>query len=128
MKVAHPIDAEIRAWLESHVDNASALSIALGHGNSWLHKYINGQGHATIDDLVRLAGLLFGLNLPALTVAQRELLEAARELGDEDALRELTAMVRHKIRVRARRDESRESIEPKAHTPPATTRKVRDKR
>lgn len=126
MTVEHPIDEAIRAWLERHVENQRALSVAAGHSTSWLHKYINGAGHATIDDLVRLAGLLFGLNLPAITETERKLLRAVQplELSDQQdvlAYAELRAK-------RAPRGASTESSAPAAHTPQATSRKERGKR
>lgn len=122
----HPIDGAIRAWLERHVEKgtASALSVAVGHSTSWLHKYINGAGHATIDDLVRLAGLLHGLNMPAITGAQRALLTACQGL-DESDLQDVIDYVALRAKRRPPRAASKESSAPTAHTPPATGRKGR---
>lgn len=126
MDLAHPIDAEIRAWLSKHVENESELSLAVGRSKTWLHKYVNGSGHATIDDLVRLAGLLMGLNLPALTELQRTLLRACLDL-DEATLADVTAYAKLRAKL-AQRAPSKESSAPGAHSLPATARKGRGKR
>jgi hypothetical protein len=126
MAVAHPIDGEIRAWLKRHVDNASELSVAVGHSTSWLHKYMHGSGHATIDDLARLAGLLMGVNLPILTDVQRELLKCCNGLEEPD-LRDVIAFASHRSRL-SQRAQSKESNGPVARTPQATGRKARGRR
>jgi transcriptional regulator with XRE-family HTH domain len=119
----HPIDAEIRAWLKRHVDNQADLSVAVGHSKSWLGKYINGAGHATIDDLVKLAGRLLGVDLPALSDVERRLLRACQSLSATDVL-DVTAYAEHRARL-ARRGGSKESSEPVARTLPTTTRTTR---
>lgn len=124
--VQHPIDAEIRTWLKRHVDNESKLSVAVGRSPSWLHKYINGSGHATLDDLVRLAGLLLGLDLPALTETERKLLKASQALGESDQL-DVLSYAEHRGRL-ARREPSKESSAPVADTRRVTTNKGRGKR
>lgn len=126
MEQTHPIDAQIRAFLKTHVANHSELSVAVGHSASWLHKYVNGQGHATIDDLVRIAGLLMGLNLPALSETEQKLLKSCRALEGPDVL-DVVAYAEHRKRL-AQRGASRESSAPAAQTPPATTRKAHGKR
>lgn len=123
MALLHPIDAELRAWLKGHVENQSELSVAVGRSPSWLHKYINGAGHATLDDLVRLAGVLLGLNLPVLTEHQQKLLKASESLREPDLL-DVIAYAEHRGRL-ARRAPSKESSAPAARTPPATKRKAR---
>lgn len=126
MDLEHPIDAEIRAWLARHVENQTELSEAIGRSGSWLHKYVNGAGHATIDDLVRLAGLLMGLNLPALTNLERKILKAIQELKEPDQL-DVLEYAEHRVRL-ARRELSTESSEPAARTPVAKARRGRGKR
>lgn len=101
MAPTNPIDAEIRAWLGKHVENQSALSMAVGHSKSWLHKYVNGSGHATVDDLVRIAGLLMGLNLPALTETEQKALKAFRGLGEADQ-RDVIAYAEHRGKLSQR--------------------------
>lgn len=126
MELEHPIDAEIRAWLKRHVDNESELSLSSGHSSSWLHKYINGAGHATIDDLVRLAALLMGVNLPVLSETERKLLKSVQALEEPDQL-DVLAYAEHRARL-ARRGQLKESSAPMAQTPPAKARTTRGKR
>jgi hypothetical protein len=122
----HPIDQEIRVWLRTHVENHRQLSMASGHSSSWLHKYINGQGHATIDDLIRLAGLLMGLNLPAIGALEQKLLKACAGM-DESSLLDVVAYAEHRARL-ARRGPSRESSEPTVQNQPAKVNRARGKR
>lgn len=126
MEPPNPIDAHIRAFLKTHVANHSELSVAVGHSTSWLHKYVNGQGHATLDDLVRIAGLLMGLNLPALSETEQKLLKACRSLEAPD-LQDVLAYAEHRGRL-ARRAPSKESSAPVRHIPPVTGRTARGKR
>lgn len=123
MEPLHPIDAELRAWLKAHVENKSEMSVAVGHGNSWLHKLVNGDGHATIDDYVRIAGRLFGLNLPVLSEQEQKLLKACRALEEPDVL-EVVAYAQHREKL-ARRAPSKESSEPMAQSRPVTKKTKR---
>lgn len=118
MELAHHIDAEIRAWLKGHVDNQSELSLAIGRSKTWLHKYVNGQGTATIDDLVRLGGLIMGLNLPRLTATEQRLLKVVQSLNQTDQ-DDVMVYAEHRATL-ARRERLKESSEPGAKTPPAT--------
>lgn len=126
MEPEHPIDAEIRAWLKKTVPNKTAISLALGHGNSWLHKYVNGDGHATIDDLVRIAGLLIGLNLPVLSDTERRLLKACQALDEQDRS-DVVEYAEYRARL-ARRGPQKESTAPAAHTPQVKASKARGTR
>lgn len=126
MELEHPIDAQLRAWLKDHVPNHSQLSVAVGHSKSWLHKYVNGDGHATIDDLVRLAGLLMGLNLPVLTETELQLLKEVRGL-EEPNQQDVLAYAKLRRRL-VQPGASKESSAPKARKPPATTNKARGTR
>lgn len=119
----HPIDAEIRAWLKTHVENKSEMSVAVGHSTSWLHKLVNGDGHATIDDYVRIAGRLFGLNLPVLTDVEQKLLKACRALEESDVA-EVVAYAQHREKL-AQRGRSKESAAPPTQTLPATKKSKR---
>lgn len=123
MDLQHPIDAEIRTWLKRHVENKSELSVKVGHSTSWLHKYTNGDGHATIDDLVRLAGLVLGLNLPALTESEQKLLKACQALEEPDVL-DVVAYAQHREKL-ARRGQSKESSERAAQMPRVTKKTKR---
>jgi len=106
---SNPIDAEIRAWLKRNVQNKSDLAAKVGHSPSWLHKYVNGAGHATIDDLVRIAGLLMGVDLPMLSEIERRLLRAFQALEETDQF-DVMAYAEHRGRI-ARRRPSKESSE-----------------
>jgi hypothetical protein len=127
MGLQHPIDQEIRAWLKTHVDNEADLSAKVGHPGSWLHKYINGNGKATIDDLVRIAGTLFGLNLPALNETEQKLLKACRGLEPAD-LTDVVAFAEHRAKLAAQREKLTGSSAPAARRPPATGSTARSKR
>lgn len=126
MEPTNPIDAHIRAFLKTHVANHSELSVAVGHSTSWLHKYVNGQGHATVDDLVRIAGLVMGLNLPTLSETEQKLLKACQSLAAPD-LQDVVAYAEHRGRL-ARRAPSKESSAPTTHILPGTKRIARGKR
>ncbi len=118
MELTHHIDAEIRAWLKRHVDNESELSKAIGRSGSWLHKYVNGAGNATIDDLVRLGGLLMGLNLPRLTATEQKALKVIQSLSVIDQ-QDVIVYAEHRARL-ARHAQLKESSEPEAQSPPVT--------
>lgn len=126
MEPGHPIDAEIRAWLKRLVENKADFSVKVGHSSSWLHKYVNGDGHATIDDLVRLAALLIGLNLPLLSEADRKLLRLNQELGEADR-QDVMAYAEHRVRL-ARRAPLKESSAPVARIPRVRGRRAHEKR
>lgn len=125
MEPTHPIDAELRSWLKTHVENKSEMSVAVGHSTSWLHKLVNGDGHATIDDYVRIAGRLFGVNLPVLTEQEQKLLKACRALEETDVA-EVVAYAQHREKL-ARRGQSKESSAPAADMPRVTKRKAHGK-
>jgi hypothetical protein len=126
MELRHPIDEELRRWLKAHVPNHKQMSLAVGHSESWLHKYVNGAGHATIDDLVRLAGMLLGLNLPFLSVPEHRLLKAFADLEEDDRV-DVLEYTDHRAKL-ARQVRSKESSEPEARTPQARVRRARGTR
>lgn len=126
MDKTYPIDARIRAFLKTYVENHAELSVAVGHSTSWLHKYVNGQGHATIDDLVRIGGMLIGVNLPVLSETEQKLLKACRGLEEPD-FQDVIAYADLRRR-RAQRGGSKESSEKESRMPPATVRKARGTR
>jgi hypothetical protein len=126
MELLHPIDAEIRAWLKTHVDNHSELSLAIGRSDTWLHKYVNGSGKATIDDLVRIGGLLMGLNLPRLTETEQKVLKVLQSLKPQDQ-QDVMAYAEHRAKL-ARQQLSKEPSALEGHILPATERKELDRR
>jgi len=89
MAASHPIDSEIRDRLRKLAPNQQEFAKQLGRSQGWLNKYINGAGHATIDDVIRIGALLIGADAPRLTDTERRLLRAWRRLPaehQEDAL------------------------------------------
>lgn len=126
MGLTHPIDAEIRAWLKAHVKNKADLSVKVGRSSSWLHKLTEGDGHATIDDLVRMAALLFGMNLPVLTDGEQSLLKSVRGLKERE-FDEVLEYARHRARL-ARHDTSTQSSEPATQTTTSRGHKARGRR
>lgn len=127
MELTHPIDAEIRAWLKAHVKNKADLSVKVGRSSSWLHKLTEGDGHATIDDLVRMAALIFGLNLPVLTEDEQSLLKSVRALKEQSDRDEVLAYARHRVKL-ARPDTSTQSSAPTKRTMTARGHKARGTR
>lgn len=129
MPLEHPIDSAIRDWLndKEHVANQSELSVAVGRSPSWLHKYANGDGHATIDDLIRIAALVMGLKLPTFTATEQRLLKAMRVIQDEAARLDVVEYAAYRARL-ARRGNLKGSSEPKADNPQGRARKARGTR
>jgi len=83
MAISHPIDTEIRDRLRALKVNQQDFARALGRSQGWLNKYLNGVGHATIDDVIRIAALLIGAEALKLTDTERQLLRAWRRLPED---------------------------------------------
>lgn len=99
MALQHPIDTEIRDRLRKLAPNQIEFAKRLGRSQGWLNKYINGAGHATIDDVIRIGAILIGVEAPRLTDAEQRLLRAWRRLPiahQQDALEFLQAFVRRR--------------------------------
>ena len=126
MELTHPIEQEIRRFLREHVANQSEVSTAIGRSSSWLHKFVNGSGNATIDDLVRVAAVLFGLNLPALTEREQTLLRRFRAI-DPERQDDVLAVV-EAVGKNSRRAMQPESAAPAGRAPPVAARTARGKR
>lgn len=127
-KADHPIDAHIREWLRAHVHNEKELSIQAGHGNAWLHKYINGNGAATVDDLVRVGAMLLGVNLPELSEDELKLVAIYRSFVDPDEREELMAYAKHRESLAAQRDALKSPSELGLRNLPAKGRRARGTR
>jgi len=80
MAVQHPIDLEIRERLRKLAPRQIELAQRIGRSQGWVNKYLNGVGHATIDDIIRIAAIVIGVDPPRLTDAERRLLRAWRLL------------------------------------------------
>lgn len=83
MAAQHPIDTEIRERLRKLgklAPRQGELAKRLGRSQGWLNKYIHGAGHATIDDVIRIAAILIGVDAVPLTESEQRLLRAWRRL------------------------------------------------
>jgi transcriptional regulator with XRE-family HTH domain len=76
----HPIDTEIRERLRTLAPRQIEIAQRIGRSQGWLNKYIHGAGHATIDDVIKIAAILTGVDAPRLTDAERRLLRLWRRL------------------------------------------------
>jgi len=130
MELTHPLDAALRARLKHDPPTTQAeFAKSLGRSAGWLNKYMNGTGNATIDDVVRIVALLIGVETKPLTTDERKLLKAFRTFEAEDDRQDALAYLELRAkRLVARRGPSKESSEPAARTPPATSRKAPGKR
>lgn len=122
----HPIDAAVRAKLRELAPNQPELGATIGRSQGWVNKYMHGDGHATIDDVIRIAAAMIGVNVQPLTELERRLLKAWRRVPE--ARREDALVVLETVAKRYQLGQSQESTAPEAHTPPATNRKGRGKR
>jgi hypothetical protein len=130
----HPLDRELRARLRqyftAHGQGAQAdFARRIERNQSWLHKYANGAGHASIDDAIRMVAVLSGLAIVGLTEREARLLRAWRHLPQsgtfqEDALELFEQRVQFELR-KLQRKRGRESTAPVEHTTPETKRRVR---
>jgi transcriptional regulator with XRE-family HTH domain len=100
MKIRHPIDAAIRERLRALDLSQHDLAKTIGRSPSWFNKFLNGKGHATIDDLVRIAAV--AIEVEGLSNAERRLLKAWKRLPKEsqaDAVQWFEDWVRREVRV-----------------------------
>ena len=56
-QATHLIDATFRKYLRDLNPNQKALAERIGRSPSWVNKYLNGAGKATIDDVLRLVAI-----------------------------------------------------------------------
>jgi transcriptional regulator with XRE-family HTH domain len=126
MGLKHPIDVEIRAKLRQAGVNQAEFAKAIGRSQGWLNKYMHGAGNATIDDVVRIAALLVGVDAPAISEMERRLLKAWRVVPlnrQADAVSVMEQVARG-----YRRAQHPGSVAPADRTPPPTARKARGTR
>jgi transcriptional regulator with XRE-family HTH domain len=104
-RTSHPIDLAIRERVAALAIPQKDLAKAIGRSPGWVNKFLNGKGHATIDDLVRL--LAYALGVQGLSDMERRMLKAWRRLpptAQADAVQWFEDWVRREIRlVRKRR-------------------------
>jgi transcriptional regulator with XRE-family HTH domain len=126
MGLRHPIDQEVRERLRKIAPKQTDFARTIGRSQGWLNKYMNGAGAATIDDVVRIAAVLIGAEMPALTENEQRLIRAWKQIPEamrSDAVEFFENHARF-----LRRGRARESSAPVAQTQPATTSKARSKR
>jgi transcriptional regulator with XRE-family HTH domain len=90
---ANPIDKEIRERLRKLVTASSSATAArlrqielakrIGRSPAWLNKYVNGAGHATVDDVIRIVAIVIGIDAPRLTDDEQLVLRAWRRVPVE---------------------------------------------
>ena len=116
VKRAAPLDRLIRERLGARNLPQKNLAKAIGRSQGWVNKFLNGAGHATIDDLVRL--LAYAIGMQGLSDMERQLLKAWKRLpqgSQADAVEFFEDWVRREIRVaRTRRIAADASGEPPA--------------
>lgn len=124
----HPIDSELRTQLrqlfkdQGHGAQAD-VARRTGCNQSWLHKYANGAGHASVDDAIRIAAVLSGVTAAGLNPEEMQLLRAWRQLPDDGTVREdaLHVFENHvayvKQKAKERQPHARESSVRAGHTP-----------
>jgi hypothetical protein len=89
---AHHIDLEIRDRLRKLVSVSNPatarprqieLAKRIGRSPAWLNKYVNGVGHATIDDVIRIVAIVIGVDAIRLTADEQRLLRLWRRLSTD---------------------------------------------
>jgi transcriptional regulator with XRE-family HTH domain len=96
----HPIDAAIRERLRTLDLPQKALAKAVGRSPGWFSKFLDGKGHATIDELIMI--LAIALDVQGLSEMERRLLKAWKRLPDAsqaDAVKYFEDFVRREVRV-----------------------------
>jgi transcriptional regulator with XRE-family HTH domain len=84
-KAPSPLDAAFRKRLRQLNPYQKGIADRIGRSQSWLNKYLNGAGKATIDDVIRLvAVVVLGVDgTPSLSAEQRKLLRDWEGLPSE---------------------------------------------
>lgn len=126
MELSAPIDAALRARLKAAKPNQEQFGKAIGRSKGWVNKYMNGAGNATIDDAVRIAALLIGVETEPLSEWDRRALKVLRA-APKDRREDLVAVMETAARG-YRRGQHPESNEPADGTPQATKSRARGTR
>ena len=126
MELRHPIDEEIRERLRRLNPNQVEFAKRIGRSQGWLNKFMNGAGHATIDDVIRITAAVIGADAAPLTELERRLLRSFRGIPNQGR-REDAVAVFEGIAKSYQREPLQESDAPAAHRPQATSRKGRSK-
>lgn len=130
MAADNPLDATLREYLNKHTENQVTLAAAIGRDRSWLNRYINGTGKASVDDVILMLAAFIhlksgrGIN-EMLTGLERRLLRAFRALPDDgrrdDVIVSMEAVNKNRKQGPA---PVRESTASTPHTPPAAARRA----
>jgi hypothetical protein len=90
---ANPIDKDIRERLKKLVTASGSATTArvlqieiakrIGRSPAWVNKYVNGVGHATVDDAIRILAIVIGIDAVRLTVDEHRALRAWRRVPVE---------------------------------------------
>lgn len=83
-EIRHPFDEMLRSRLRAAAVHQAQFARAIGRSPGWLNKYMNGEGTASVDDAIRIAALLIGLEAPALSDQERKLLRVFRSIESEE--------------------------------------------
>jgi transcriptional regulator with XRE-family HTH domain len=130
MELQHPFDAALRARLRSQKDtlHQAKFAKAIGRSPGWLHKYMHGTGSATLDDAIRMAALLIGLEAPQeqLSELERRVVKNLRSIPSE-IHRADVARVLEQIAKNYREGQPLESNGPSPRKGSAATRKGRQR-
>ena len=120
-----PIDAVVRerikALLNSGAISESEFARRSGTKQPWLHRYVRGEGHASIDEVIRLSATYSGVQAMPLTESEAELVRLWRTLKTDDDREDLLAYARMRVRLLR----SKESSAPAVQTTPGKASKVR---
>lgn len=134
MKAMGLIDQGIRTWLGSRLDPDAANRVMsqveaarrAGLKQPWLNRYINGEGEATIDEVVRLLAVVAGADLPdAIDEFANRLLQAWKQIPKE---RQEAAVKFFEFYAREQAEQHQGLAQTTVRTPLAAKNKGRGKR
>jgi transcriptional regulator with XRE-family HTH domain len=116
-KVPHPLDAALRKHVRDLNPYQNGIAERIGRSQSWLNKYLNGAGKATIDDVIRLvAVVVLGVDgTPSLTAEQRKLLRDWEGLPSEGRRAVKSVLAIWNMRRREQHSKSSARAEQKNH-------------
>jgi plasmid maintenance system antidote protein VapI len=122
----HPIDKGVRDYLRNAGLNETEFARAIGWNQATFHRWINGEGHATIDDIVRMVAQVIGANPKPMTGLELRLVRALSKVPEEIQEDAVAVFERHEKMLRHSR--AQQSTEPEAHNSPAKASRGREKR
>jgi transcriptional regulator with XRE-family HTH domain len=78
----HPIDTAISEYLRTVPLKQKDLAARIGRSAGWVSKFLSGTGHATIDDLIRIAAVV--MEIEGLSAEEWRLVKACRRIEKAD--------------------------------------------